>query len=132
MINTKLLLLVSLLAITIIYYIFLPLNKIVNIVLSEYIIIGITFISIIIYKYFRLKLKDKFIHEFIPNTNYVPIQSTFIFFIIFQVVDFYYEDGFIGMINQWFIYWIFGLLAYFVTHNINFYKNYKKYKESDL
>ena len=104
-------------------------NKIVNIILDEYIIIGITFILILIYQYFKIKLKNKLLFEFIPNTNYIPIKSTLIFFVIFQVVDFYYENGFIGMINQWFIYWIFGLLAYFLTHNINFYKNYQAYKE---
>lgn len=42
MINTKFLLFVSLIPILIIYYIFLPFNKIVNIILDEYIIIGVT------------------------------------------------------------------------------------------
>ncbi len=129
MINTKLLLSITLLTIGIIYYMFLPINQIVNIILDEYIIISITFILIIVYQYFKTKLKDKLLHEFIPNTNYIPIQSTLIFFMIFQVVDFYSEDGLIGMMKLWFMYWIFGLLVYFLTHNINFYKNYKAYKE---
>ncbi len=129
-VNTKLLLLISLVAISIVYYIFLPFNKIVNIILNEYIIIVITLILIVIYQYFKLKLKGKLLHEFIPNTNHVEIQSTLIFFIVFQIIDFYYEDGFIGMISQWFLYWIFGLLAYFLTHNINFYKNYLQYSKS--
>lgn len=131
MINTKFLLFVSLIVISIIYYIFIPFNQIVSIVLDEYIIIGITFGLLFIYQYFKVKLKDKALFEFIPNTNHVPIKSTLIFFVIFQAVDFYYENGFIGMINQWFMYWIFGLLAYLLTHNINFYKNYKAYKEHE-
>jgi len=114
--------------ISIFYYIFLPTNKIVNLVLNEYIIIAITLVMVLIYQYFKLKLKDKLLLEFIQNTNYVPIQSTLLFFVVFQVVDFYYEDGFIGMIGQWFIYWIFALLVYLITHNINFYKNYQAYK----
>ncbi len=128
MINTKLILPISLIAIFIIYYIFLPFNKIVNLILNEYITIYIIFILVLIYQYFKVKLKDKLLFEFIPNTNYIPIKSTFIFFVIFQVVDYNLEGGFIGMINQWFMYWIFGLVAFFITHNINFYKNYKAYK----
>ena len=132
MINTKFLLAITSIAIAIIYYILLPVNQIVNIILDEYITIGITLILIVIFYYFKIKLKGKLLHEFIPNTNYVPIKSTIIFFLIFQVVDFYSEDGFIGMIKLWFMYWVFGVLAYFLTHNINFYKNYKAYKDAEI
>ena len=130
MINTKFLLIISFIVISIVYNMFLPPNKITSIILGEYIVIGLTLMLMIIYISFRLKLKDKILFEFIPNINYVPIKSTFIFFAIFQVVDFYYEDGLIGMISQWFMYWIFALLAYFLTHNINYYKNYKAYKDN--
>ena len=77
----------------------------------------------------QLTPEGKLLYEFIPNTNHVPIKSTLMFFLIFQVVDFYYEDGFIGMISQWVMYWSFSILAYFLTHNINFYKNYMAYKK---
>lgn len=129
MINTKFLLTITLIAIGIIYYIFLPTNQIISIVFDEYITIAITIILMIVYLYLKRKLKGKQLFEFIPNTNYIPIKSTLIFFLIFQIVDFYSEDGLIGMVKLWFMYWIFGLLAYFLTHNINFYKNYKAYKE---
>ena len=132
MINTKLLLTFTLFAIGIFYYIFLPFPKIINIVLDEYITISITMVLIVIYQYFKIKLKNKLLHEFIPNTNYVPLQSTVLFFLIFEIVDFYTEDGFIGMISLWGTYWIFGVLIYFATHNINFYKNYKAYKDHGL
>jgi len=122
MINTKFLLFITLVIIAITYCIFIPTNQIINIILDEYITIGITFVSFIVYQYFKIKLKSKPLREFLPNTNYVPIKSTILFFIIFQVVDFYSEDGLVGMIKLWFMYWIFGVMA---THNINLYKNYK-------
>jgi len=129
LINTKFVLFVSFIAIGIVYAIFLPFNKVVSLILDEYIVIIITFILILVYQYFKLKLKGKLLYEFIPNTNHVPIKSTLMFFLIFQVVDFYYEDGFIGMISQWVMYWSFSILAYFLTHNINLYKNCMAYKK---
>jgi hypothetical protein len=47
------------------------------------------------------------------------------FFLIFQVVDYYMEDGFIGMISQWFLYWVMGIIALLLMQIINYYKNYK-------
>ena len=129
MINTKLLLALSLVTISIVYYILLPLNKIINIILDEYILFILILIFIFINRYFITKLKDKLLFEFIKNLNYVPILSTSIFFIIFEIVDYYQYDGLLGMISQWFLYWIFGVLAYFLTHTINLYKNYKAYKD---
>ena len=54
------------------------------------------------------------------------------FFVIFQIVDFYFEDGFIGMISQWFVYWVFAIIAWLVTNNINFYKNFQFYKYESM
>jgi len=82
-----------------------------------------------IYFYLKHKLKDKLIYELIPNTKYVSIKSSILFFIIFEIVDYYSENGFIGMINQWVVYWIFGVLGYFLLNSINLYKNYKAYTE---
>ena len=39
--------------------------------------------------------------------------------------DYYYEDGFRGMISQWFLYWIYGIIALLLIQAINYYKNYK-------
>ena len=39
---------------------------------------------------------------------------------IFQVVDYIYEDGFIGMISQWFLYWIMGIIALLLMGIINY------------
>ena len=132
MINTKFLLAVTLLALSVVYYFIFPFNKIVNIVLDEYITIFVVFVLSIVYLNFKSKLKGKLLFEFIPNTNYVPIKSTVIFFLIFEVVDYYYEGGFVGMVKLWFSYWVFGVIAYLATHIINFYKNIKAYKESEI
>ena len=128
MINTKFLLFLTFIAIFVFYSLIFSTFKIVNIILDEYITIFIAVVSIVVFFYLKSKLKDKLIFEFIPNTNFVPIKSTVIFFLIFEAVDYYYEGGFLGMIKLWFSYWIFGVIAYFVTHNINFYKNIKAYK----
>ena len=128
MINTKFLLIISLLAINIVYYFLFSSFKIFTLIVEEYIFIGITFLMWIIYRYFKFILNGKQLFEFIPNTNYIELKSTIIFFLIFEVVDFYMEDGLIGMISLWFSYWLFGVLAYLLTHNINFYKNYKAYQ----
>jgi len=127
-INIKALLILTLISIAITYYIFLTPSVILEIVKDQYIFMGIGLVLIISFIYFKIKLKDLQLISYIPNTDVVPLKSTLIFFIIFQAVDFYYEDGFIGMISQWFIYWIFGVLAWIVTNNINLYKNFKFYQ----
>ena len=132
MINIKVLLAISLLMMSIIYYMFLTNLQIIEIVESEYILISINLILLISLIYFKNKLKNLTLLEFIQNTNSVTLKSTIFFFLIFQVVDFYYENGFIGMISQWFIYWLFGILAVLVTSNINYYKNYKFYKYESI
>ena len=125
MINTKVLLTLTFVIVATTYYVVFPINQIVNIILDEYITIGVASASLVVYIYFKIKLKDRQIYELIPNTNYVPIKSTILFFLLFEAVDFYTEDGLIGMIKLWFTYWVFGLIVYFITHIINFYKNYK-------
>ncbi len=131
-INIKALLILTLISIAITYYIFLTPSVILEIVKDQYIFMGIGLVLIISFIYFKIKLKDLQLISYIPNTDVVPLKSTLIFFIIFQAVDFYYEDGFIGMISQWFIYWIFGVLAWIVTNNINLYKNFKFYKYESI
>ena len=78
----------------------------------------------LIYVYFKFKLKEYEIIDFNKNTNF-SFQTTVIFFLIFQVVDYIHEDGFIGMISQWFLYWIMGIIALFLMGIINYYKNYR-------
>jgi len=131
MIDTRFLLFITAICIAIVYYILFPLDQIIDIIFDEYITITIMIASIVGYIYFKTKLKGKLLREFIPNTNYIPIKSTILFFLIFEIIDFYMEDGLKGMIKLWFSYWVFGVIAYFVTHNINFYKNIQAYKIFD-
>ncbi len=132
MINSKFLLSITFIAIVIVYKILFSSDEIINIIKEEYITMGVLLLFIAVYIYFYTKLKDKLLYAFIPNLNYVSLKSTIIFFVIFEMVDYHYEGGFIGMIKLWFSYWLYGLIAYFMTHNINFYQNYKKYSKCDI
>ncbi|MEA3553411.1 MAG: hypothetical protein U9R39_03285 [Campylobacterota bacterium] len=127
MINIKLLLLLSLILMGGVYSIFLSQKEVLDIVKSEYILISINIVFLAVLLFFKNKLKETEILNFLKNTNSVSLKSTLLFFLIFQAVDFYYEDGFLGMISQWFMYWLFAILALLLTNNINYYKNYKYY-----
>lgn len=74
--------------------------------------------------YFKYKVKGYELIYF-NKQNSFSLKSTIIFFIIFQIFDYFYEDGFIGMISQWFIYWIMGLIGLLLLKTINYYKNYQ-------
>lgn len=132
MVGIKRLLTASLIGIGIIYYIFLTPQRILEIVKEEYIFISVALCLSIVFIYFKIKLKDLTLISYIQNVNKVDIKTTLVFFLIFQIVDFYYEEGFIGMISQWFIYWIFAVIAWLVTNNINFYKNLQFYKNQSV
>jgi len=77
--------------------------------------------------YFKIKLKDVEIIDFNVNNN-ISLKFTILLFLVFQVVDFYYEDGFIGMISQWFMYWVMGIMSVLIMNLINYYKNYKYFQ----
>jgi hypothetical protein len=95
---------------------------------EEYLFIIGLFILTAIFIFFRIKLKDYEIKDF-PQNN-LSFKSTVLLFLIFQVVDYISEDGFIGMISQWFFYWIMGLIALVLMENINYLKNYQLLKRN--
>ena len=97
--------------------------KTIEMIKEEYLFIIGLFVLTAIFIFFKFKLKDYEIREF-PQNN-LSFKSTVIFFLIFQVVDYISEDGFIGMISQWFLYWVMGLIALVLIENINYYKNYR-------
>ena len=98
-------------------------ERTIEIIKEEYIsIIGLIVLTAV-FLFFKFKLKDYEIREF-PQNN-LSFKSTVLFFLIFQVVDYISEDGFIGMISQWFLYWVMGLIALVLIENINYYKNYR-------
>jgi hypothetical protein len=99
-------------------------NRTIEILEEDYLyVLGLVPLSLA-FLYFKFKLKDYEIINFNKNSN-ISLKSTIMFFLIFQVVDYYSEGGFIGMISQWFIYWIMGIIALLLMETINYYKNYK-------
>lgn len=99
-------------------------DKTIEIISEEYLSLVALFIIVVTLIFFKFKLKDFQLINFVPN-NQFSLKSTVMFFLIFQVVDYYYEDGFIGMVSQWFLYWIMGVIALALMQTINYYKNYK-------
>ncbi|RXJ69344.1 hypothetical protein CRV08_04900 [Halarcobacter ebronensis] len=95
-----------------------------EIIKGEYLSILALIIVTSILFIFKFKLKDYEIIEFIP-TNNSSLKSVILFFLIFEVIDYYSEEGFIGMIKLWFLYWIMGLIALILMQTLNYYKNYK-------
>lgn len=122
--TTRNLFILSFMAIISTYLYVFGANKTIEMIKGEYLfIIALIFISSI-YMYFKVKLKDRELIDFNKNST-LSLKSTIIFFLIFQVVDYISEDGFVGMISQWFLYWVMGIIAILLVENINFYKNYK-------
>ena len=119
--------LATFIAILITYSIFLGNVKTILLLLdaTTYILvaIGLSFVLL----YYKRKLKTVEIIDFNKNSN-LTFQSTALFFLFFQVIDYIYEDGFKGMISQWFIYWIMGVIGVLLMDIINSYKNLKLLK----
>ena len=129
MINIKLLFFLSFLVISVVYYLYIPIEQVILILKDEYILSFVSLLSLFIWIFLDYKLKYIDILNFVPNTTHINLKNSILLFLLFQLVDFYMEDGFIGMISQWYIYWLFGLLAYFLTNIINLYKNMQYYKD---
>jgi len=130
--NIKKLLFFSLLAIFIIYYMVFSFEKIIEIVNKEYIFIILNIVLMICIFYYKRKLNGLKIVPYLSNLHTVPTRSTLIIFLIFQGVDYYYQDSFKDMIALWFTYWIIGVFAYLLTNTINLYKNFKFYKYESI
>lgn len=114
----------SLLAIISIYLYVFGQEKTIELIKEEYLfILGLVPITLALF-YFKMKVKGKELIDFNKNNGF-SIKNTIIFFLIFQVVDYISEDGFIGMISMWFLYWLMGLIALLLMETINYYKNYK-------
>jgi hypothetical protein len=114
----------SLIAIMSIYLYIFGQDKTIEIIKEEYLfILGLIPITLALI-YFKIKVKGKELTDFNKNNGF-SLKSTVVFFLIFQVVDYISEDGFIGMISMWFLYWVMGLIALLLMETINYYKNYK-------
>lgn len=99
-------------------------DKTIEMIKEEYLfILALVPISLALV-FFKIKLKNYRLRDFNQNNTF-SLQSTIGFFLIFQVVDYFSEDGFIGMISQWFLYWIMGLIALLLMEAINYFRNYQ-------
>lgn len=114
----------SLMGIILVYLYVLGQSKTIEIIRNEYLFILAIIPLFLAFFYFKFKLKKYTIVDYNTNSGF-SIKTTIIFFLVFQVIDYFMEDGFIGMISQWFLYWIMGLIAVLLMENINYYKNYK-------
>lgn len=99
-------------------------EKTIELIKEEYLFILALVPITIAYLYFKIKLKGKELIDFNKNSA-ISLKSTIMFFLIFQVVDYIAEDGFLGMISMWFLYWLMGLIALLLMETISYYKNYK-------
>ena len=122
--NTRNLFILSFVAMISIYVYVFGQDKTIEMIKAEYLfILGLIPLSLA-FVFFKFKLKNYELRDFNQNNN-ISIKSTIVFFLIFQVVDYISYDGFIGMLSQWILYWIMGLIALLLLENINYYKNYK-------
>lgn len=128
--NTRNLFILSFVAMISIYVYVFGQDKTIEMIKAEYLfILGLIPLSLA-FVFFKFKLKNYELRDFNQNNN-ISLKSTVVFFLIFQVVDYVSYDGFIGMISQWILYWIMGLIALLLLENINYYRNYKLiYKNS--
>ena len=124
MINNKLLFASTLVAIFTIYYFVFGIYRTIQIVTAEYLLILLIAPILLAISYYKRKLKYFEITDYIKDSR-PTLKSTIIFFLVFQVVDYYYEGGFEGMLKLWFVYWIYGIIALLVMRVINYYKNYR-------
>lgn len=117
---------VTFISIIAIYLFVLGENKTMEIIRTEYLYILSLIPLGLVFFYFRLKLKDYEIIDFNKNTKF-SFSTSIVLFLVFQVVDYIQQNGFIGMISQWFFYWLMGIVTMFLMEIINYYKNYKFY-----
>ncbi|MBU3013697.1 hypothetical protein KO488_02930 [Poseidonibacter lekithochrous] len=114
----------SLIAIISVYLYVFGQEKTIELIKEEYLFILALLPITLTLLYFKMKVKGKDLIDFNKNNSF-SLKNTIVFFLIFQVVDYIGEDGFIGMISMWFLYWIMGLIALLIMETINYYKNYK-------
>jgi len=120
--------LASFIAILITYSIFLGKVKTILLFLDTSMYIVIALVLLLPLWFYKRKLHSVEIIDFNKNSG-LTFQSTALFFLFFQVIDYIYEDGFIGMISQWIFYWIMGIIAFILVNIMNYYKNAQYYKQ---
>lgn len=114
----------SLIGILLTYMFFLNKVKIIGLILDELVFIAILIFIALYSIFYKRRLKGYPIIDFNKDSS-MSFKNIVLFFLFFQVIDYIYEGGFIGMISMWFSYWVFGYIAFIIISTINYYKNYK-------
>ena len=125
--QVHLLFLLLLLGIFATYSIFFKKITTIGLVIDEIPTLGLLLIIAISSFLYKRKLKGYPIVDF-QKENSMSLKNLVLFFLVFQVIDYVSEDGFIGMISMWLSYWVFGYIAFFVLNIISYYKNIKLIK----
>lgn len=120
---------VTLISIIAVYIFLLGESKTIEIIKNDYFYLLSLIPMGLIYLYFRLKLKDYELIDFNKNAN-LSFRTSIIIFLVFEVIDYIQKDGFIGMISQWFFYWVMSIIALVLVENINYLKNYVLIKKA--
>lgn len=129
MIKTPYLFIACFFTICIVYYFTFGIDKSILIITGEFWLILALIPATFMFIFLRKKLKNFGVKNFnFTNNASVSLKSSIIFFLIFQVVDFYSKGGILGMISLWFMYFIMGLLGYFIIESIQYFKIYKMLK----
>lgn len=121
--NINVLMFISFLLMIGIYLLVFGKYKTINLILDEYLLVLVAIFLFFVNWKFKRKLISIEIIDFTKQSK-ISLKTTIGFFLIFQVIDYYYENGFIGMISQWFLYWIMGLITILLISIVNYYKNY--------
>ena len=119
----------TLISIIAVYIFLLGESKTIEIIKNDYLYLLSLIPMGLIYLYFRLKLKDYELIDFNKNAN-LSFRTSIVIFLIFEVIDYIQKDGFIGMISQWFFYWVMSIIALVLVENINYLKNYVLIKKA--
>ena len=122
--QVHLLFLVSIFGIIVTYSLFFKKITTIGVIIDEIPYIGILIIITIASLLYKRKLKGYPIIDF-QKENSMSLKNLVLFFLVFQVIDYIYEDGFRGMISMWLSYWVLGYIAFFILNIMSYYKNFK-------
>jgi len=121
----------SFVAMMIVYILVFGKVRTIMLLIDEYIFVLSLIPLWLISLWYKRKLRRIELIDFHQDSG-ITLKTTVVFFLLFQVIDYVYEGGFIGMISQWFLYWIMGFISFMVLTIVNYHKNYKYLKLQGL
>ena len=99
-------------------------SKTIELIKAEHLSILALIPLFLCFIYLKRKLKEVEIIDFNKNAT-LSFKTTILIFLFCEVYDYYAQGGFLGMISQWFVYWVMGIFAILLFENINYYRNYR-------